>query len=467
EFSLTSYTFENIVRHVLGETSPHYSLDRIASWLENGSAVMRIRGLRYIVYRAKASIRILDRTGVITRAAELAKVIGIDFNAVLTRGSQFRVESLMARIAHPEQFILPSPSREQVAQQRAAECLPLVLEPQSSYYTDPVVVLDFQSLYPSVMIAYNYCYSTCLGSLEDIAAGPEAAGTHDHSRHRLGVSSLDLPPGLLNALKEHITVSPNGVAFVKPSVRRGLLGRMLQELLESRIVIRDAMKRWGSDNAVLCKKLDAWQLGLKLIANVTYGYAGASFSGRMPCVDIADAIVQSGRETLESAIRFIHSKHAQWGARVVYGDTDSMFVHLSGQSRESAFRIGQEIAEAITRMNPAPIKLKFEKVYQPCVLLSKKRYAGWMFTSPEQTEPLLDAKGLELVRRDGCLVTQRVLEGTMDVLFRTNDLSLVKSYVTGEITRIMRGELSLQEFIIAKEVRLGTYSGRVLPAHAK
>jgi DNA polymerase zeta len=49
--------------------------------------------------------------------------------------------------------------------QSAAECIPLTLEPHSDFYTDPVVVLDFQSLYPSIMIAYNYCYSTCLGKV--------------------------------------------------------------------------------------------------------------------------------------------------------------------------------------------------------------------------------------------------------------------------------------------------------------
>lgn len=45
-------------------------------------------------------------------------------------------------------------------------------------------------------------------------------------------------------------------------------------------------------------------MGLKLIANVTYGYAGASFSGRMPCSDIADSIVQTGRVTLEKVTLF-------------------------------------------------------------------------------------------------------------------------------------------------------------------
>ena len=54
---------------------------------------------------------------------------------------------------------------------------------------------------------------------------------------------------------------------------------------------------------------------------MTYGYTSASFSGRMPNVDIADAIVLSGRKTLECAIDIVES-HPEWEAKVVYGDTD-------------------------------------------------------------------------------------------------------------------------------------------------
>ncbi len=107
--------------------------------------------------------------------------------------------------------------------------------------------------------------------------------------------------------------------------------------------------------------LNARQLGLKLIANTTYGYTGASYSGRMPCIEVADSIVRKGRETLERAIHMVNSS-PEWRARVVYGDTDSLFVLLKGATKEEAFRIGREICDRVTAENPKPVKLKFEKV---------------------------------------------------------------------------------------------------------
>merc|ERR1712012_155475 len=78
-------------------------------------------------------------------------------------------------------------------------------------------------------------------------------------------------------------------------------------------------------NASLQKVLHARQLGLKLIANVTYGYTSANFSGRMPCIEVGGSVVAKGREALEEAIKTIEH-HPTWNAKVVYGDTDSVFV---------------------------------------------------------------------------------------------------------------------------------------------
>ncbi|UYV71365.1 REV3L [Cordylochernes scorpioides] len=76
---------------------------------------------------------------------------------------------------------------------------------------------------------------------------------------------------------------------------------------------------------------------------------------------LGESIVGKARQTLERAIKFVNSMH-KWKAKVVYGDTDSLFVHLPGRTREEAFRIGQQIADAVTSQNPRPVKLKFEKV---------------------------------------------------------------------------------------------------------
>ena len=94
----------------------------------------------------------------------------------------------------------------------------------------------------------------------------------------------------------------------------------------------------------------------------------------------------------------------------MYGDTDSLFIYLQGKTKEQAFRIGYDIADTITAMNPAPVKLKFEKVYLPCVLMAKKRYVGFKYEAPDETEPGFDAKGIETVRRDGIPAQQKMTE---------------------------------------------------------
>ena len=197
---------------------------------------------------------LLQDTDLIGRTSEFARVFGIEFVSVLTRGSQYRVESMMFRVALPENFVLISPSRKQVsasmliqkvAQMRAIECIPLIMEPQSRFYTSPILVLDFQSLYPSIMIAHNHCFSTCIGRVKQLG-GPQKLGVMD---------DYEIPMEQLELLKDHVNgkdfldaltilVSPNGVVFVKQHIRRGVLGRMLAEILETRVMIKKSMKHY-------------------------------------------------------------------------------------------------------------------------------------------------------------------------------------------------------------------------------
>jgi DNA polymerase zeta len=477
------YSFENMAYHILHQRLPHFKHATLTHMYTAPEQPIAARWLvaRYYANRTAANLLMLDKLNIVGRTSELARLYGIDFVSVLTRGSQYRVESMMLRLTKPNNYILLSPSRAQVNHMRAAECLPLIMEPISRFYTSPVVVLDFQSLYPSIIIAHNYCYSTCLGRMEttvapsttapsttapsttapSTTASPPSNVEIPDTKH-FGAASISLPKGLIAFLEQEdqLTVSPNQVMFVKRGIRKGVLPAMLQQILDTRIMVKSAMKRARKQHKhALARMLDARQFGLKMIANVTYGYTSASFSGRMPCIDVADSIVQTARETLERAIRLVES-NSQWRARVVYGDTDSLFVLLDGASRERAFEVGQQIADAVTRANPPPVVLKFEKVYHPCTLLSKKRYAGAMYESCHQAHAVFDAKGIETVRRDTCGAVAKIMRKSMSMLFDNADLSRIKRYLQRQFIKIASGRVSVQDFIFAKEVRLGSYSDK-------
>lgn len=139
-------------------------------------------------------MEVVDHAEIITKNAEFARVFGVDFASVMFRGSQYKVESFMFRIAKPESFVLVSPSKQQVGLQNAPFAVPLIAEPESKYYNHPILVLDFQSLYPSVMIAYNICFSTCLGRVEKFK------GTD-----KFGFTELKVADGLMELLKDYLT----------------------------------------------------------------------------------------------------------------------------------------------------------------------------------------------------------------------------------------------------------------------
>ena len=420
----------------------------------------RWRVVRHYTHRVQACANMLIELDFVQRNSEYARLFGMLFEEVQTRGSQFRVESIMIRLAHAENYVMSSPSKEQIKGMNAPREVARILEPESNMYTDPVVVLDFQSLYPSIMIAWNISYDTCLGNV------PRHDTEYNNPVNKLGASTYCPPPGLLASLgRAGINVAPTecGTMFCTSKHRVGILPQMLSDILETRVMVKQSKKRLERQNvgtnSTRIRLLEARQLGLKLIANVTYGYTSANMSGRMPCVDMADSIVSLGKWTLDRAIDSAEVLLKDYNARVVYGDTDSLFLLIPGVSTDKAHELGQWAANKLSQTDPHPMKLKFEKVYLPCVLQTKKRYVGFKFENPGQTQPEFEAKGIETVRRDGCGVVRMMLEQTIKILFRTRDLSKVAEYVKQQWTKMytedsgMAGALNLVDYIIAKEYR--------------
>ncbi|CAB4055014.1 REV3L [Lepeophtheirus salmonis] len=389
EASLYSYTFENMMFHILHKRVPKYDDEMLSSW-------------------ERFDPEQLDLFG---RNSELARLFGIQFYEVISRGSQFRVESMMLRLAKSQNYVSLSPSVRQRARMRSGEYIPL-------------------SLYPSIIMAYNYCFTTCLGRV--------LQSQDNEDSYEFGCSVLPHPTlSELARLEDHLTFSPGGIAFLKASVRKGILPEMLHKILDTRVMVKRSMKLYRDDN-ILKRTLHARQLGLKLIANVTYGYTSANFSGRMPCIEVGDSVVSKGRETLERCIKLIES-HPSWNGR--------------GRTKEEAFNIGDEMAKAVTLDNPKPVKLKFEKVYMGCILQTKKRYVGYMYESRDQSDPIYDAKGIETVRRDGCPAVAKILEKSLRILFETKDVTKVRTYVQRQFHKILSGKIPLQDLTFAKEFR--------------
>lgn len=445
ELNISRYTIENATFYVLNERIPHFSHKKLTQMWNSNDLPSLMTFINYWKQRLNNNIRLLKKLSIISRTTEQARLIGIDFYSVFYRGSQFKVESILVRLCKSEHFMLLSPSKKQVREQKPLECVPLVMEPISALYKSPLVVLDFQALYPSIIIAYNYCYSTVIGRVRELGF-----------QNEVGTTKINVAENFSSLLEDNVTVSPNGVLFVKKKVRESILAKMLKEILDTRVMVKSTMNDINGLDEDLSKLLNNRQLALKLLANVTYGYTSASFSGRMPCSDVADSIVQTGRETLEKAIALIE-ENSRWGAKVVYGDTDSLFVYLPGKSKDEAFRLGKEMAQVVTEKNPSPVRLKFEKIYHPSILISKKRYVGYSYEKKNQIVPKFDAKGIETVRRDGYPAQQKILEKSLRLLFETMNLSEVKGYVQDQLRKLNSGDVSIQDYCFAREVKLGKY----------
>ena len=102
-------------------------------------------------------------------------------------------------------------------------------------------------------------------------------------------------------------------------------------------------------------------------------------------------------------------------AVVVYGDTDSVMVKFGVGTVKDAMALGLEAATKVTELFPNPVKLEFEKVYFPYLLMNKKRYAGLYWTNPNKWDKL-DAKGIETVRRDNCGLVRTMVSKVLNMI---------------------------------------------------
>mmetsp|Transcript_65330 Transcript_65330/g.202329 ORF Transcript_65330/g.202329 Transcript_65330/m.202329 type:complete len:576 (+) Transcript_65330:555-2282(+) len=349
----------------------------------------------------------------------MARVTGVPIEYLLTRGQMVKVTSQLLRKGREHGFVMPARGSSGGESFEGG----FVMDPKTGLYEEPIVVLDFASLYPSIMMANNLCYTTLLPQGADRALG-------------LGAESVFESP--------LPTESGQPLKFVRPALRRGLLPLILEELIAARKAAKKEMA--AATDPVRRAVLNGRQLALKISANSVYGFTGAT-NGTMPCLEIAGTVTACGREMISSSAAFIEANCSD--AQVIYGDTDSVMLSFGGVSREEAVARGRRAAEAATSRFAAPVRLEFEKVFQPYLLLNKKRYAGLPWNG-DQALPL-DMKGIETVRRDWCGLVRQVVERSLELLLRPDrSVDAAAEYVRGVVADLRRGTTDPRLLVISK-----------------
>lgn len=187
--------------------------------------------------------------------------------------------------------------------------------------------------------------------------------------------------------------------FATTKVRKGLLTVILEELLGAR---KRAKKELAVETDPFKKAvLNGRQLALKVSANSVYGLTGATV-GKLPCLAVASSTTAYGRQMIEKTKAEVESRYTiangyTHDAQVIYGDTDSVMVKFGPNDLAKCMELGNEAAIHVSDKFIKPIKLEFEKVYFPYLLINKKRYAGLYWTNTEKYDKM-DTKGIETVR---------------------------------------------------------------------
>ncbi|KAF1835563.1 DNA polymerase delta catalytic subunit [Decorospora gaudefroyi] len=422
DHNLRSYTLNSVCAHFLKEQKEdvHYSM---ITELFNGDSNSRRRLAVYCLKDAYLPQRLLDKLMCLVNYTEMARVTGVPFNYLLARGQQIRFLSQLFRKALDHQLVVPDlPNRGDSGDQYEGAT---VIEPKRGYYKRPIATLDFASLYPSIMQAHNLCYTTWLD--------------------KQTVEKLKMK------LDEDYIVTPNGDMFCTAKTRKGLLTEILEELLGAR---KRAKRELAVETDPFKKAvLNGRQLALKISANSVYGLTGAT-NGKLPCLAIASSTTSFGRQMIERAKAEVEAKYTiangyTHDAEVIYGDTDSVMVRFGTPELAEAMKLGEEAAEYVSSKFVKPIKLEFEKVYFPYLLINKKRYAGLYWTNPNKWDKM-DTKGIETVRRDNCRLVQTVIETSLRMLLIDQDEAGAQRFVKDTISDLLQNKVDLSNLVITK-----------------
>lgn len=360
-------------------------------WSNNSERV-----LEYCTRDAELALRILLAVGTLRKGMDLATVSKLPVEDVLTSGTSTLVDSLLIRAADREKIGVP-PNGKAV---RTEQIEGGYVHDMNAGLYHWVTVLDFKSMYPSLIISKNICFTTLCDN-----------------------------GGI---------VAPNGVRYLSKDERLGLLPRILEQLMGERDSIKKRMKASSTDEER--DYLDGLQAAVKVIMNTFYGVFASSFY-RFTDKQIGSSITAFARHTIRSIIEELGKE----GCEVIYSDTDSIFVASPKDCLDETVLFGKALADKYSRDGGT---LEFEKVLEPLFSHGKKkRYVGRVVWPVPQDDLLI--RGYETRRSDSFDLQSDMLTKLFEyVLDEDNDAAL--RMVRQTVENVLHGNVPVGSLVISR-----------------
>jgi len=424
-YKFKRYDLDTVAKEMLGSGKHEMGGMREVISLWNGSKDNLKRLIDYCRKDADLALELLTSHKLIdiNKFIEMSKLSGLLLQDLMA-GQAARHESALLREFFKRKYLIPcKPGREDVHKRSTKELKgALVLEPDAGLHKDGcTIVLDFTALYPSLICAHNICPTTL----------------------------IDNPDNL------KYETSPTGSSFVTKDVREGVFPYIAKYLLDTRAEIKKKMK--DEQNPRIRKILDAKQYALKGMAVSLYGYT-AFIGGRLFTPQVAAAITSWGRQNIEFTKDLIENN---FPVKVIYGDTDSIFVKTKLMDLDDAHELGIEISKFVTQ-KLIGLELKLEKVFKTFLIETKKRYAGWAFEKENgRWADKIEMKGIETVRRDWCSLTSETMLEVLNIILKEGNVKKASKHVRNVIDDLAKGKIPIEKLSIIKGITkaLADYDG--------
>jgi DNA polymerase delta subunit 1 len=316
-------------------------------------------------------------------------------------------------------------------------------------------VLDFNSLYPTNMIAYNLSPDTLVCERHFDTEGRKtghAGLSMEKVRELEEKYTLDEVSYELKD-EEGVVAGKVVCTYVQPKADQPMLTGVLPKTLEILLAKRKEYKQMMEDpkyDDAARSVYNGLQLAYKVVANSVYGQTGSRTSPiRKLCV--AACTTAAGRTALYKAKHIVES---EFNGEVIYGDTDSIFIKFPTKDLAESIRLGIAAGRSITDQCRRPYKIAYEKTFYPFILFCRKRYVGMKYEEdPNPAKAKRMSMGIVLKRRDNAPIVKDVFGGALDTLLQEKDVRKAAAFVKQKLKDILDNKVPLEKFVLSKSLR--------------